>query len=98
MKNYILLGVFLMNACSQKAELPVAIKKPYEMTDHGHTRIDDYYWMRLTDEQKSKKPYDDHTQQVIDYINLAYEYLFDRVESLLSKQTYPHSIKNPHYS
>ena len=59
-----------MNACSQKAELPVAIKKPYEMIEHGHTRIDDYYWMRLTDEQKSKKPYDDHTQQVIDYINL----------------------------
>ncbi|GIS54398.1 hypothetical protein Ct9H90mP29_14400 [bacterium] len=56
-----------MNACSQKAELPVPIKKPYEMTKHGHTRIDDYYWMRLTDEQKSKKPYDDHTQQVLIY-------------------------------
>ena len=79
MKNYILLGVFLMNACSQKAELPVAIKKPYEMTDHGHTRIDDYYWMRLTDEQKSKKPYDDHTQQVIDYINLENQYTEDHL-------------------
>ena len=68
-----------MNACSQKAELPVAIKKPYEMTDHGHTRIDDYYWMRLTDEQKSKKPFDNHTQQVIDYINLENQYTEDHL-------------------
>jgi len=79
MKKYILLGVFLMNGCGQKAELPVAIKKPYEMTTHGHTRIDDYYWMRLTDEQKSKKPYDDHTQQVVDYINLENQYTKDNL-------------------
>jgi len=68
-----------MNGCGQKAELPVAIKKPYEMTTHGHTRIDDYYWMRLTDEQKSKKPYDDHTQQVVDYINLENQYTKDNL-------------------
>tara|TARA_A100001011_G_scaffold119157_1_gene125720 strand:- start:5729 stop:7858 length:2130 start_codon:yes stop_codon:yes gene_type:complete len=79
MKKYILLGVFLMNGCGQKAKLPVAIKKPYEMTTHGHTRIDDYYWMRLTDEQKSKKPYDDHTQQVVDYINLENQYTKDNL-------------------
>ena len=68
-----------MNGCGQKAELPIAIKKPYEMTTHGHTRIDDYYWMRLTDEQKSKKPYDDHTQQVVDYINLENQYTKDNL-------------------
>jgi len=68
-----------MNGCGQKAELPVAIKKPYEMTTHNHTRIDDYYWMRLTDEQKSKKPYDDQTQQVVDYINLENQYTKDNL-------------------
>lgn len=25
---------------------PVAKKVPYPMTQHGHTRVDDYYWMR----------------------------------------------------
>ena len=79
MKKYLFLGVLQMNACSQKAQLPVAIKKPHEMTEHGHTRIDDYYWMRLTDEQKLKKPYDDHTQQVIDYINLENQYTEDHL-------------------
>ena len=28
-------------------------KEPLEMINHGHKRIDDYYWMRLTDEQKA---------------------------------------------
>lgn len=40
-------------ACSKPEETmttknipPVAKKIPYEMTQHGHTRIDNYYWMR----------------------------------------------------
>ena len=63
-----------MSGCGVKTELPVAIKKPYEMTIHDHTRVDDYYWMRLTDEQKSAKEYDIQTQRVIDYINLENVY------------------------
>ena len=27
-------------------EAPVAAKKPNELTIHGHTRTDDYYWLR----------------------------------------------------
>ena len=27
-------------------EQPVAAKRPYEMTLHGHTRVDEYYWIR----------------------------------------------------
>ena len=30
-----------MSGCGVKTELPVAIKKPYEMTIHDHTRVDD---------------------------------------------------------
>jgi oligopeptidase B len=48
---------------------PDAAKKPFEMTEHGHTRVDDYYWMRLTDEQKSAEKKDAHTQEVVDYID-----------------------------
>jgi len=63
-----------MASCSQKIQPPDAIKKNHKMTMHGDTRIDNYYWMRLTDEQKSTKPYDDHAQQVVDYINLENNY------------------------
>ena len=47
---------------------PTAEKFPREMAIHGHTRIDDYYWMRLTDEQKNASEPDDQTQRVVDYI------------------------------
>ena len=45
------------------------------MTIHGDTRVDNYYWMRLSDEQKSAQTYDEHTQEVVDYINLENEYI-----------------------
>ena len=63
-----------MSSCSQPLAPPDAVKKPYEMTIHGDTRVDSYYWMRLSDEQKSAKTYDAHTQEVVDYINLENEY------------------------
>ena len=53
MKTSILIGVVLMSSCSQPLSTPDAVKKPYEMTIHGDTRVDNYYWMRLSDEQKS---------------------------------------------
>ena len=62
-----------MNSCNK---LPPDIKKiPYEMESHGHKRIDDYYWMRLTDEQKSAEKYDDQTQDVVNYISKETDYL-----------------------
>ena len=63
-----------MSSCSQPLPPPAAAKKPYEMTIHGDTRVDNYYWMRLSDEQKSAQTYDEHTQEVVDYINLENEY------------------------
>ena len=64
-----------MSSCSQPLAPPDAAKKPYEMTIHGDTRVDNYYWMRLSDEQKSAQTYDEHTQEVVDYINLENEYI-----------------------
>ena len=63
-----------MSSCSQPLAPPDAVKKPYEMTIHGNTRVDNYYWMRLSDEQKSAQNYDEHTQEVVEYINLENEY------------------------
>jgi len=39
---------FTIQSCktSPSMEAPVAAKKPKEMTIHGHTRIDNYYWLR----------------------------------------------------
>ena len=64
MKKYILIGVIIMKSCSQEIHPPEAIKKPHKMVNHGYEREDNYYWMRLTDAQKTTKPYDDQTKKV----------------------------------
>ena len=53
---------------------PKAITKPHELAMHGDTRIDNYYWMRLTDDQKNAKTLDSQTQEVVDYISQENKY------------------------
>jgi len=56
---------------------PVADKVATELEKHGDVRIDNYYWMRLTDEQRNDKTPDEHTQKVLDYLNAENDY-FDK--------------------
>ena len=46
-----MLAVVTIQSCktSTSMEAPVAEKKPEELTIHGHTRIDNYYWLRERD-------------------------------------------------
>ena len=53
---------------------PVAEKTPKELEKHGDVRVDNYYWMRLTDEQKNAKKPDEHTQKVVDYLTAENSY------------------------
>ena len=64
-----------MSSCSNNIVPPDVKKIPKDMQTHGHVRTDNYYWMRLTDEQKSAEKYDDQTQNVVDYIGKETEYL-----------------------
>tara|TARA_B100000427_G_scaffold73104_1_gene59190 strand:+ start:2021 stop:4186 length:2166 start_codon:yes stop_codon:yes gene_type:complete len=75
LKNIYLILTLILSACMQKSTIPKATKKPYEMTEHGNTRIDNYYWMRLTDDQKSAKKYDNQTAEVVEYIEDENSYL-----------------------
>jgi oligopeptidase B len=54
---------------------PVAEKKAFEVTSNGHTRVDNYFWMRLTDEQKNAEQKDAQTQQVLTYLTAENNYL-----------------------
>ncbi|MEN9640268.1 MAG: hypothetical protein RLZZ262_2137 [Bacteroidota bacterium] len=53
---------------------PMAEKQSYAITEHGDTRIDNYYWMRLSDEQKNAEKPDAQTQKVLDYLNAENAY------------------------
>ena len=73
-----------VNSCNQMSEetttrtdtdAPVAEKKDSVIVTHGHSRIDPYFWMRLTDEQKNAEHPDEQTQKVLDYLNSENDYL-----------------------
>ncbi len=53
---------------------PIAEKEAYYHEMHGDKRLDNYQWMRLTDEQKLAEKPDAQTQRVLDYLNAENEY------------------------
>lgn len=64
----------MKNKNPENVVAPVAENKAKELVAHGDTRIDNYYWMRLSDEQKAAENPDAHTQKVLDYLNAENEY------------------------
>jgi len=54
---------------------PIAKKIAKEMTIHEDTRVDNYFWMRLSDEQKESKTPDAQTQDVLDNLNAENDFL-----------------------
>src|SRR5690348_3039247 len=65
------------NVDKQKADIPapVAEKVPHEFKENGGSRVDNYYWMKLTDEQKNAEQKDEQTQKVLAYLNAENDYL-----------------------
>lgn len=75
------LGVSALVACSEKevkqedsmkkptTEAPSPKKIAEELSIHGDTRVDNYFWMRLSDEQKNAEEADAQTQDVLNYLN-----------------------------
>ena len=63
------------NAEETVAKGPIAKKIPEALTIHNDTRIDNYFWMRLSDEQKNADMADAQTQDVLDYLNAENDYL-----------------------
>ena len=72
------LAAAMMIVNKQKEEImilpPVAEKAPHKTTVHGYERVDNYHWMRLTDDQKLAKNPDPQTQNVLDNLKAESEY------------------------
>ncbi len=71
-------AIYFASCTSEKKEgkneiqSPVAEKTPQELSGN---RIDNYYWMKLSDEQKNAEQKDDQTLKVINYLTAENEYL-----------------------
>ena len=79
-----LIYVIFASGCKSDIKMNKDVKTPKaeiqakSLTIHNSTRIDNYFWMRLTDKQKTAKNKDAQTQKVETYLNSENEY-FDKV-------------------
>lgn len=78
--TFILLSALAVASCAsdnneEMIQPPVAKKIEHKITTHGDTRVDNYFWMRLSDEQKNAEKPDAQTQDVLDYLNAENNYL-----------------------
>lgn len=55
-------------------DAPIAEKSSHKSMVHGQEVVDDYFWMRLSDEQKEAEKPDAQTQKVVDYLNAENQY------------------------
>ena len=64
----------------ERYDTPKAEKQLKKLLIHNDERIDNYFWMRLSDEQKEAKKADQQTQNVIDYLNAENRYLKNKMQ------------------
>ena len=87
------LSLIIVACTSKKKEAnddvkaPVAEKVAKALTGN---RIDNYYWMKLSDEQKNTEQKDEQTQKVVNYLNAENEYLKTKLKhtEALQKKVY----------
>jgi oligopeptidase B len=82
----IILSLIFATACKNEPmkvtdiNAPIASKEITKLEKHGDVRIDNYFWMRLSDEQKNAKEKDEQTTKVVAYLNEENSY-YDAVTS-----------------
>ena len=77
-------ALLLSTACNQKEQNemnePQADIIAKELTAHGDKWLDNYYWMRLSDEQKNAEIPDEQTVNVLGYLNAENNYLKQKIK------------------
>lgn len=67
-------AIIISSCVSRQPEPPVADRQPYVVESNGNSRTDEYFWMRLSDEQKNATVPDSQTNRVLDYLNAENDY------------------------
>jgi oligopeptidase B len=94
MKKLISLSIFivlLIAACTTKDKIvpPLAKKVATELTTHGHTRIDNYYWMNDRENPEVIAHLDAenaYTEAVMKHTETLQEKLFDEIKSKIKQE------------
>lgn len=89
-KFFLIICLIFATACKTDKSMnksiipPIAEKQAKELNFHNDTRIDNYFWMRLTDQQKVADQKDEQTQKVENYLRAENDY-FEEVTSPTKK-------------
>lgn len=82
----LILSIAVLNGCQTNEEMnqttnslqpPIAKIIEEKIITHGDTIIDNYFWMRLSDEEKNAEVPNEHTQDVLDYLTAENQYTAD---------------------
>lgn len=71
----------------KEANAPIAEKVDSVLTTHGDARVDPYFWMRLTDEQKIDEQPDEQTAKVVSYLTAENKYVDQQLKETEGLQT-----------
>jgi oligopeptidase B len=63
-----------ITSCGKKPQPPVAEKIPFVVESNGNERTDNYFWIRLSDDQKNAETPDSQTVKVLAYLNAENDY------------------------
>ena len=80
MKQKTIFLALLLLSCTNQNNNYMTLQPPKaklieeQITTHDDTRIDNYFWMRLSDTQKNAETPDAQTQDVLDYLNAENDY------------------------
>ncbi|HET9907238.1 MAG TPA: S9 family peptidase, partial [Anaerolineales bacterium] len=70
------------------SSFPVAPKRPYEITQHGETRVDDYFWLRYRDDPEVLKyltAQNDYLDEVMGHTKSLQEKLFAEMKGRIKE-------------
>jgi len=73
---------------------PIAPVQPETLITHNDVRVDNYYWMKLSDEQKEAGEKDPQTKMVLDYLHAENAYTKEVMKSTedVQKQLYDEMV------
>lgn len=103
------LSLLVLSACNNTQNnnqtdiaAPIAKKVPFEMTHHGNTRVDNYYWMR-DDERKDPEilahleAENSYTEQKLKHTEALQAQLFDEIKGRIVKDDQSVPVKQGDY-
>ncbi len=59
---------------TDRPQAPIAPEEPYVHAAHGQQRVDEFHWMRLSEEQRNAAEPDAHTQKVVAHLTAENAY------------------------